>query len=124
MMIRGGFAPGFKAIASTAYGALRNIPDSEENSSRSGNDTEIQASARPKEESTGSRASRFGNAKAAMSARTLICGELWWTLWVTLRARVDCAGRGPSSGISNAPRLSKSESRVPPKPRWDKRILA
>lgn len=76
MITRDGFVPCFGPIASTAYGSLRNAPDSEENSSRSGNDTRIQATARLKEESTGSRASRFGNAKAAISARTLIAGEL------------------------------------------------
>ena len=77
MFAPGAFGPGCQPFASAAYGSLRNIPDSDENSSRSGSDTEIQARARPKEESTGSRASRFGNAKAAMSARTRISGELW-----------------------------------------------
>ncbi len=76
MITRDRFAPCPRAIASTANGSLRNTPDSEENSSRPGNDTEIHATARLNEESTGSRASRFGNAKAAMSARTLIAGVL------------------------------------------------
>ena len=124
MITRSAFDPDSEPFASTAYGSLRNMPDSEENSSWSGSDTEIQASTRPKEESTGSRASRFGNAKAAMSARTLISGELWWTRWITLRASIDCADRDPSSGISNSPRLSKSESRVPLKPRWVRRTRA
>ncbi len=76
MITQDGLVPCSNLTASTACGSLRNTPDSEENSSRSGNDTEIQATARLKEESTGSRASRFGNAKAAMSARTLIAGAL------------------------------------------------
>ncbi len=76
MIAEDSFVPCSSPIASTSYGSLRNTPDSEQNSSRSGNNTKIQAIARVKEESTGSRASRLGNAKAAISARTLIAGAL------------------------------------------------
>jgi hypothetical protein len=107
-----------------APGSLKNTPDSEENAIRSGNVTEIQATARPKDESMGSSASRFGNAKAAMSARRFICGDSWWTLSVTVSSIIDSGALGPCSGMVNSPRLSKSASVVPPKPRWSKRTRA
>ena len=68
---------------------LRNTPDSEEKRSRAGSDTEIQATASLKDESTGSSASRFGSAKAAMSARRFIVGRLWWTFSVALNSKTD-----------------------------------
>lgn len=56
--------------------SLRKTPDSDVNPSPPGNDIAIEAMASPKDDNTGSSASRFGNAKAAMSARRFMAGAL------------------------------------------------
>ena len=70
MITQEGCVPCPAFLASAASGALKNTPDSEVKVSGGGIEITIQASTRAKEDSTGSRAFRFGKAKAATSART------------------------------------------------------